>query len=272
MALLMLPRVVLTHLKAGFRAALRPDPVMIGWWTQPALPTPVKQVQAVTDNGAGGMEIALRQARDFATAETLHAAQLQTDWLALRCGFDRRHDRRLAGRTAAPLAAVALPAEIGVVDLDPARQALCGVPLHHRLHELVLDLPGGGLGDAKPAAQLNAGDAALALSEVVHGAKPSAQRHLGRRENRSGDRGCLPSTGGTLVKRPSLDQAVMLPCANRADKAGWPAPAHHRLPALILCSVKNSKLGTFEIAPCFAPSFKPAETAACSCFVPYLDG
>src|SRR5260370_17317369 len=43
MALLMLPRVVLTHLKAGFRAALRPDPVMIGRWTQPALPTPVKQ-------------------------------------------------------------------------------------------------------------------------------------------------------------------------------------------------------------------------------------
>src|SRR5580704_13856810 len=43
MALLMLPRVVLTHLKAGFRAALRPDPVMIGWWTQPALATPVKQ-------------------------------------------------------------------------------------------------------------------------------------------------------------------------------------------------------------------------------------
>src|SRR6266480_8986 len=43
MALLMLPRVVFTHLKAGLRAALRPDPVMIGWWTQPALPTPVKQ-------------------------------------------------------------------------------------------------------------------------------------------------------------------------------------------------------------------------------------
>src|SRR6201982_4291716 len=43
MAVLILPRVVLTHLKAGFRTALRPDPVMIGWWTQPALPTPVKQ-------------------------------------------------------------------------------------------------------------------------------------------------------------------------------------------------------------------------------------
>src|SRR4051812_49485801 len=48
-------------------------------------------VQAVTDNGAGGLEIALRQGRDFGTAETLHAAQLQADWLALWCSFDRRH-------------------------------------------------------------------------------------------------------------------------------------------------------------------------------------
>src|SRR6202008_1200465 len=86
----------------------------------------------------------------------------------------------------------------------------------------------------------------FAPSEVVHGAKPSAQRHLGRRENRSGDHRYLPSTGGTLVKRPGLDEAVMLSCANRADKAGRPAPAHHRLPALILCSVKNRKLGLAE--------------------------
>src|SRR6266436_6850015 len=69
---------------------------------------------------------------------------------------------------------------------------------------------------------------------------------LGCCENRSGDHGCLPSTGGTLVKRPGLDKAVMLPGANRADKAGWPAPPHHRLAALILCSVKNSKLGLAE--------------------------
>src|ERR1700737_2639544 len=34
---------------------------------------PSEAVQAVTDNGAGGMEIALRQGRDFGTAETLHA-------------------------------------------------------------------------------------------------------------------------------------------------------------------------------------------------------
>src|ERR1700741_394968 len=36
---------------------------------------PSEAVQAVTDNGAGGMEIAPRQGRDFGTAQTLHAAQ-----------------------------------------------------------------------------------------------------------------------------------------------------------------------------------------------------
>ena len=202
--------------------------------------------QSVTDDGAGGIEIALRQGRDCGTAEPRHAAQLQADWLALRCGFDRRHDRRLARRTATTLAAVPLAAEIGVVDLDPPRQALCGISLHHHLHEFVLDLPGCGLGDAKPAAQLNAGDSAFALGEVVHGAKPGTQRHLGRGENRSGDHGCLSSTGGALVKCAGLDEAVLLAAAHRAQEARWPAPAHHRLPALILCSVKNSKLGLAE--------------------------
>src|ERR1700736_1330137 len=251
MALLMLPRVVLTHLKAGFRAALRPDPVMIGWWTQPALPTPVKQCRPSQRCWRDG-NCAAPRSRFRHGGNPSHGATssgLACPLVLFRPPPPSASCQAHPGPAwppAAPLPAVAPPAEIGIVDLDPSRQALCGVPLHHRLHELVLDLPGGGLGDAKPAAQLNAGDAALALSEVVHGAKPSTQRHLGRRENRSGDHGCLPSTGGTLVKRPGLDEAVMLPCANRADKAGWPAPEHHRLPALILCSVKDSKLGLAE--------------------------
>jgi hypothetical protein len=99
---------------------------------------------------------------------------------------------------------------------------------------------------AKPAPQLDAGDASLALGEVVHGAKPGTQRHLGRAENRSSNQGCLPPTGGTLVKRAALDDAVMLPSADRADEAGWPAPTHHRLPALILRSVKSGKLSLTE--------------------------
>src|SRR3954447_13909770 len=144
------------------------------------------------------------------------------------------------------------------------------------LHEFVLDLPGRGLGDAKPAAQLNAGDAAFALGEVIHGAKPGTQRHLGRGENRSGDHGCLSSAGGALVKRAGLDEAVLLAAAHRAEEARWPAPAHHRLPALRLCSVKNGKLGLTEallklhLISCHCSN--PQETAMCSCYVPNFDG
>ena len=110
----------------------------------------------------------------------------------------------------------------------------------------MLDLPGRGLGDAKPAAQLDAGNASLALGEVVHGAKPSTQRHFGRSENRSGDQGCLPSTGGTLVKRTGLDDAVMLAPADWADEARGPAPTRQHLAAQILCSVQSGKLSLTE--------------------------
>ena len=236
----------MTHLKAGFRGGLATGSSDDRLVDAAGVADPSEAMQAVTNNGAGGMEIALRQGRDFGTAETLYAAQLQADWLALWCGFDRRHNRRLARRTAAAFATVALAAEIGVIHLDPSRQTLCGVPLHHHLHQFVLDIPGRGLGDPKPASQLDAGNASLALGEVVHGAKPSTQRHFGRSENRSGDQRCLPSTGGTLVKRAGLDDAVMLAPADWADETRGPAPTHHRLPALILCSVQTGKLNLTE--------------------------
>src|ERR1700740_757896 len=77
-------------------------------------------------------------------------------------------------------------------------------------------------------------------------AKPSPQRHFGRRENRAGDQGCLPSTGGTLVKRAGLDEAVMLAAADWADETRGPAPTHHRLAALILGSIQTGKLSLTE--------------------------
>src|SRR5260370_4258796 len=43
---------------------------------------PSEAVQAVTDNGAGGVGISLRQDPDFGTAENLHPAPLQSDWLS----------------------------------------------------------------------------------------------------------------------------------------------------------------------------------------------
>src|SRR6201982_2459663 len=99
MALLMLPRVVLTHLKAGFRAALRPDPVMIGWWTQPALPTPVKQCRPSLTTVLAGWK--------------LRSAQVEI--LDRRKPFARRTSRRVG----VPSGVFSAAAPIGVFPAEP---------------------------------------------------------------------------------------------------------------------------------------------------------
>jgi hypothetical protein len=71
-----------------------------------------------------------------------------------------------------PLAAVALTAEIGVIDLDPAGEALDRVSFKHDLLQLVFELPGGGLRHPEATIQLDAGDPLLGLGELIDGSKP----------------------------------------------------------------------------------------------------
>src|SRR5512134_752659 len=194
--------------------------------------------EAVADDGAGGIEAAPGQLFDLLAAEALDPAQLQAHRLALGRSLDGGDDRRLAGRAATALATGAFATEIGVLHLHPAGQAFARIPLHHHLHQLVLELPGGVLGHGEAAAELAAGDPALALRQLVHGAEPSAQRHFGRGEDRAGDHRGLASAGRALVERTGLNDAVMLPAAAAADEAVRPAPTEHRLPTPILAPVK----------------------------------
>src|ERR1700730_18289841 len=99
MALLMLPRVVLTHLKAGFRAALRPDPVMIGWWAQPALATPAKQCRSALTTVLGGCK--------WRCAKAVISAR--------RKPFPRRNFKRIGW----PSGVVSTAATIGVFPGEP---------------------------------------------------------------------------------------------------------------------------------------------------------
>src|SRR5512132_1426688 len=194
--------------------------------------------EAIADDGAGGIEAAPDQLFHLLAPEAVDPAQLQAHRPALGRGLHGGGDRRLAGRAAAALATGAFATEIGIVDLDPTGQAFARIPLHHHLHELVVELPGGVLGHAEAAAEFEAGDPALALRQLVHGAEPSAQRHFGRGEDRAGDHRGLASAGRALVERTGLDDAVMLPAAAGADEAVRPAPTEHRLPTPILAPVK----------------------------------
>src|SRR5258708_13323542 len=73
--------------------------------------------QSVTDNGAGGIVITLRQRPDFATTEPLDPAQLQADRLTVFGGFDRPRERRFSTRTTAPHATAHPPPRHAVADL-----------------------------------------------------------------------------------------------------------------------------------------------------------
>src|SRR3954449_8708496 len=187
--------------------------------------------QTVADHLAGPLQTALGEALDGAAAEARHPAQLQPHRLFLRRGLDRRPEGRLAGRAAATLAARALAAEIGIIELNAARELRLGVALQHHLPELVLDAPGSALGHAEAAAQLDAGDPLLRLGHVVDGPEPDPQRHLGGGEDGAGGQRGLPSASTTLEQLARPDRAMASLAADRALEALRPAPVEQRLAA-----------------------------------------
>src|SRR5512132_1552563 len=220
----MLPRAVLTHLKA--RTALRPEPVRIGWWVQPAAVTPRKH--------------------DRPSLTTVQATSRLRSAKASISVRRKPRIRRSLRRTGRPSAVVSTVATIGVVHFEAADEALLGVALHHHLLEFVLDRPRRALGDAETTAELQAGDALLALGQVIEGANPAPQRKLGCREDRAGGQRRLPPARGALIKRAGLDQAMPSAATVRADEAVGPPPLDRRRTALLLAPVSMIELGLAE--------------------------
>jgi hypothetical protein len=100
----------------------------------------------------------------------------------VRRGLDRHDEARVAPPTAPDAFTGALAADIGVVDFDPrpaGAKLVAAIALDHGLHQLVLDPPGGIGRDPQPPAQLDVGQALLALGEQMHGAEPHPHRQLG---------------------------------------------------------------------------------------------
>jgi hypothetical protein len=108
----------------------------------------------------------------------------------------------------------------------------------HGLRQLVLDRPGRGLGHAQAAGEFDAGDALLALGQVIHGAEPGPQRHLGRGEESARDQRGLVTAGAALIQAAGLHLAMRVPSASRALDAPRPAPREHHGAALLFGAVQ----------------------------------
>ena len=105
----------------------------------------------------------------------------------------------------------ALTADIGVVDLDPrpaGAKLVAAVPLDHRLHQFVLNPPGGIGRDPKSPAQLDVGQPFLALGKQMHGAEPHPHRQLGALQDGAGDQRHLMAAPLTLQQLTSPDLTI----------------------------------------------------------------
>src|SRR5215469_14914955 len=138
----------------------------------PGVGDAAETLKAVADDRAGRVEASLGEAGDRRCTEAGDPTQLQSNRLSLGGRLDRNDKRRLAGSPSTPLTAGTLTTEIGVIDLDPAGEALGRVAFQHDLLQLVFDLPGGGLRHPKSTPEFDAGDALLGLGQVIDRAKP----------------------------------------------------------------------------------------------------
>ena len=152
-------------------------------------------------------------------------------------GLRHRHERGFASSAAAALATAPLATEIGIIDLNQARQRLALVSFQHHLHQFVLDPPCRIVGDSQLTMQLHCGNAFLGLREQVNGLKPYAQRQLGRVEYGACRHRGLPVALVALLAYSGVQLTAFLMPAVRAFEAIPPAPPVKRLEALLLSSV-----------------------------------
>jgi len=138
---------------------------------------------------------------------------------------DGGHERHLVLRSAPGLAAAALAAQVGIVDLHLTVEGVARLALHHRLHHLVVDEPGCRVAHPEVTLEGQRRQPGLGLADEVDRQEPGGQRQLGALHQGVGDQRGLVATGAALEQRmvtpvhPRTGRAL----AARAAKAGWPA-------------------------------------------------
>ena len=200
--------------------------------------------QAVGDDRGRRGDGASRKYRHLLAGEWL-LAQAHELRLAVGGGLHGSDERHFVLGATSDLAARALTAEVGIVDLHPTVELAALLAHAHDLHELVLDEPGGLVANPQVALEFEGGDVVLGLREQVHGQEPARQRQLGRLEDRAADHAALvPAAGALEVQAPLTAKRTALgAAARRAGKASRPARFDQRRLALVIAAVKVHKLG-----------------------------
>ena len=186
-------------------------------------------------------------------------------------GAHGNHECLLVFRASPPLAAVALAAEVGVIDLHETHKLASFFALRHRLHDLLLHPPGAAVAHAKVALERQGRQVGLAASEQVHRQEPRRQRQLrGFKQCPAGERGLMPARTALVVDAALATEARARPAiAARAAVALRPARLVQRPVALGFGAVALEELGhrqaLLELHPIHRHGRTPGRNRASSC-------
>ena len=186
-------------------------------------------------------KVAFGPLADCWAGEISDARELEAVRFAVGGDLHGGQERRLARRAAAGGAVGAGAADVGVVEVDGAIERGAGVAFNHHLHQLVMEHPGGVVGNAEAARQFERRDAVFALAEMVHRPEPLGQGQLRGVEDATGQRH-LTAAGGTLEQAPALDLGIDIALTLWAFETARPAPGKQNAAALLLGSKELNKL------------------------------
>jgi len=111
--------------------------------------------------------------------EAADQIELDVQRMAVAVHRDGSHKRHLVLGASPGLATRALTAEISVVQLHGATQAVGAVLLGHGAVDSLMQQPRGGLADAQLALERQRGQPGLGLADEVDAQEPSRQRQFG---------------------------------------------------------------------------------------------
>ena len=164
----------------------------------------------------------------------LNGRELGTYRMPLVAERYRRDERDLVLRAAPGLTATTLALEVGVVEWDLAAEHVARLALGHRLHELVVDEPGGGVAHSEVAFEGERREAGLGLAEQIDSQEPHGERQLRGVEDGPGSQRSLMLTWVALerLSPPAAEDTVRSCAAARTAKSLRPAGTLQRLLAL----------------------------------------
>ncbi len=200
--------------------------------------------QAVRNNRAARREILIRPLRNRVERESRYRGQLDSQGVPLLAERNRSHKRHLVFRATPDLAATALTAKVGVINLYAPLQGIAGLPLHHGLHQLVVHQPCRWVTHTQVALERQRRQSGFGLADEVDCQEPHRQGQLGALKDGASDQRRLVPTGVALkdLVAKGTQDAVRSATAARTGKALWPASALQRLGAKRLSAVEFEEL------------------------------